>query len=492
MRIRPRAHHFGRVFDARVVMIKKRIFALLLVGLIANGMTAQGLAVRKGQIIDSIPVNDSIPESFALYLPRQFDASIAWPVLFVFDMKGRARQAIGMFQRACEERGYILAASNNTNDSLSIEDNILVTSRMFKSIYSYFPVQKQRIYTGGFAGSAQMAALVPAFVNSISGVISIGSDIPNTEILNNKKPLYFLGIVGKGDFNYPDLLRSREILNRKDIPNNLLLFDGIQEWPDESFLTMALDILTLQAMAKGQASKDEDFVTESYQQMMGRVQELINGGQMLMAYSMLEEMDTIFENLMDVGPLDDSLRTLKRSTVFRSQRRNENHAFLKESLVREDYLYYLEQDIITYNFNNLGWWNFQMEELGGFEKSSKAAERFMGQRLRGYLNALIEDTIDLLKEEKETDEEALLFLWMLKTITAPKEFSYYLRIISLSSKYEDYGTALFYLEELLKNGYDNSAELYALENTALLRITPEYNAIIDKYLKEARYDIIEE
>jgi hypothetical protein len=31
-----------------------------------------------------------------------------------------------------------------------------------------------------------------------------------------------------------------------------------------------------------------------------------------------------------------------------------------------------------------------------------------------------------------------------------------------------------------------------LDNTALFRITPEFNALVDKYLKKARYDIIEE
>ena len=81
---------------------------------------------------------------------------------------------------------------------------------------------------------------------------------------------------------------------------------------------------------------------------------------------------------------------------------------------------------------------------------------------------------------------------MVKTITAPKVFDSYLKIISDSAKYEDFGTALFYLEELLKNGYKDKSVLYSLEHTALLRITPEYNKIIDTYLNDARYDIIEE
>lgn len=133
-----------------------------------------------------------------------------------------------------------------------------------------------------------------------------------------------------------------------------------------------------------------------------------------------------------------------------------------------------------------------MDELKKHKKSANIFQRQMGIRLEGYLNALIADNIDMVNAHSPLDEEALNFLWMLKTITAPEDYSGYLKVISLNAKVEDFGTALFYLEELLKIGYDNVDELYALENTALLRITPEFNALVDKYLKKARYDIIEE
>ena len=105
---------------------------------------------------------------------------------------------------------------------------------------------------------------------------------------------------------------------------------------------------------------------------------------------------------------------------------------------------------------------------------------------------MIEDNIDIEEAQTSVNGEAVIFLWMLKTITDPLNYSYYLKIISDSAKYEDFGTALFYLEELLKNGYKDKTELYSLENTALLRITPEFNNIVEKYLKDARYEIIEE
>lgn len=468
------------------------ILVLFSCSLLPQHLRAQQLTLRKGVIMDSLVVADSIPETFSLFVPTTFETSTAWPVLFVFDMEGKGRQALGMFRKAAETYGYVLATSDNTNDSLSLTENILITNRMFQQVFKILPIQQQRIYTSGFAAGARMAALVPSLIKDVSGVVSLGAPLPNTEILDKKYPFYFLGIVGKGDFNYRDLLESKEVLTRLGFPNHLFVLEGPGEWPDARTLEMAMELLTLNAMEREAIRRDSAFALESYEKVMEAVASDVASQNLYTAYTTLEEVASVYDNHLKVDTLRDKLKSIRKDKRFRAQKRNETNVLFQEALIREDYQYYLEEDIVTYNFNNLGWWNYQMEELAKYERSAKQEERYMGQRLRGYLNALIEDHIDLLLQQKAVDEEALLFLWMLKTLTAPGEYPYYLKIISLSSKYEDYGTALFYLEELLKQGYEDKAVLYSLEHTALLRITPEFNAIVNTYLKDARYDIIPE
>jgi len=202
-------------------------------------------------------------------------------------------------------------------------------------------------------------------------------------------------------------------------------------------------------------------------------------------------MEKIFNPLVDLDTLKATQKTLRRSSNYRQANRSQNSYFLKESFTKEDYNYYLEEDIITYNYANLGWWNYQMQELNKLDKSSNLYERQMSSRLRGYINALVSDNIDFIEAEDVVDYEALNLLHMLKTITSPKDYNAYLKVISISSKMEDYGTALFYLEELLKTGYTDKSGLYSLEHTALFRIMPEFNGMVEKYLKGARYDVIE-
>lgn len=486
-------NYFGQIFD-NFRNMKRLLFLLLFVGLAYTGSSqTRQVVFKKGRIMDSIRINDSIPETYKLYLPKKFDGTGTWPIIFIFDMEGRNSQALNTFKVAAEEQGFLLASSNDISDTLSISKNILITSRMFQEVGALFPLNRNRIYTAGFSSGAKFAAIIPSFIKEVEGVISCGSFVPSVELLDEKNPFYFIGIVGNEDFNYTQMLQGRELLNKMKFPNNLLVFDGGEQWSDYSLLNKALKILVLSAMAKGNVSKNEEFVMNSYNQNLVELKLLINSGQFLKAYNLQSEIISVYRPHLEVDSLREQLKTLKKESRYRAQKRNLNNVLLRETFIKDDYDYNLFEDLSALNYNNLGWWNYQMGELKKYDKKLDPFERQMGKRLLGYLNALIEDNIDIEKEYAAVNDEALSFLWMLKTITEPKAYSYYLKIISDSSKYEDFGTALFYLEELLKNGYEDKNRLYSLEHTALLRIMPEFNAIVNKYLKGSRYDaIIEE
>ncbi|PIF01522.1 MAG: alpha/beta hydrolase [Maribacter sp.] len=455
-------------------------------------VTAQQLTFKKGVVVDSVIVNDSVPESFALYLPTKFEATKLFPVLFVYDAEGRGKDVVREFMMAAEENQYVLAASNNVHDSLPLSKNVLISKRLFQTIFSLFTIHKERVYTAGFGSGARMASLMPTFIKEVKGVVSCGAGVANTEVLSSRNPFYFIGIVGVEDFNYPDMLRSKNLFNTLRFKSHTLVFDGGHQWPPSNLLSQAMKLLDLEVMGKGAIPKDTTFIIDNYNKSLNYSNKLISGNNPLEAYRNLEGIIEVYKPLIAVDSLKSSLKALKRNTGYKNQKRGQNAVFFKEDLIKSDYNYYLEEDLLTYNYNNLGWWKYQMEVLGKFQKSKNVLEKHMGVRLEAYLNALIEDDMDLVRAEPTIDEEALNFLWMLRTIIAPKEYSNYLKVISLNAKVEDFGTALFYLEELLKIGYDNVDELYALENTALLRITPEFNELVDKYLKSARYDIIGE
>ncbi|UWX55811.1 alpha/beta hydrolase [Maribacter litopenaei] len=455
---------------------------------------SQQLKIAKGTINDSlaIAIEGENNESFSLYVPTNFTMSKAWPVLFLFDMNGKSKSVISMFATAAEQEGYILASSNNIKDTLSLSQNVLIANRMFNAVYEMIPIHKERTYVGGIGDGGRFATLLPTFIKDIRGVLSCGAAIANTEVLTRKSPFYFIGIAGRSDYNYRELLESKMILDNLNFPNLLILFEGEHQWAPMEEIAWALRSFTLSEMAKGNVPKNDSLITDYYESSLIKANKLLYNDKPLLAENVLDNSIEVYNPLGDLDSLKISKKVLRRSKTYRSKKRLQDNFFLKESLTKEDYGYYLEEDIFTYNYNNLGWWNFQMSELDKMDKSGNEFELRMSSRLRGFLNALISDNINIISTNREVDLEALNFLYQLKTITDPDSPENYLRVISYSSQVEDYGTAIFYPEELLKTGYDNKEELYGLEHTALFRITPEFNAMIAKYLKDARYDIIEE
>lgn len=470
--------------------MKKNILLVLLI--MSSNVFSQETRLLKGGITENLVVNDSLKETYSIYLPTTFDLAKTWPVIFVFDMKGNSRASISMLLNAAENEGYILASSNNLNDTLSITQNVLIANRMFNAVVNTVPVTKNRTYTAGFDNGARFASILPTFVKEIKGVVSIGASVGNVDILSAKKSFQFIGIVNRSDYNFNEMMQVRAVLDKLKFPNQLFVFDGEKGLPDTSIFSNAFRMLTLSAMTKGEIVRNDMLIADAYNQLMVKANLFVSIDKPILASYLLSDIERVFSSLIDLDSLKITKKYLRRSSLYKQRNRIQNSYFLKETFTREDYGYYLEEDILTYNYTNLGWWNYQVEELNKLDKSAVLFDRQLGSRLRGYINALIADNVDFIAADKVVDLEALNLLYMISTITNPMEFTSYLKIISTSSKMEDYGTALFYLEELLKNGYANKKELYELEHTALLRITPEFNELIEKYLKEARYDIIEQ
>lgn len=469
----------------------KKITLLFLASFLMQHAFSQQMVLKKGTILDSLPVHDSIPETFSLYLPTNFSTDKQWPLLLIFDMKGKEKQALSMFVPAAEKEGYVLAAPQ-VFDSISLTNNVVKTKRVVQKLMDLLPIQKSRVYTAGAESGARFASLIPIIIKDVNGAISIGASITNTELLDVKRPFHFIGVVNKENYNYPDLLNVKKVLDRYRFPNQVLLYEGEKEWPDIAYLKKSMRLFTLAAMAKKLVSTDSTYIEQAFEEDLARANGLKGSAKWLLAEQHLGEMLGVYGRHKNLDSLRLVIRGVRRNKTFRSMKRAENAAFLKESLLKEDYQYYMEEDLITHNFNNLGWWNYQMTEINKFLEGTNTYEKEMGHRLLGYVNALAEDNIDLIKSEALIDEDALAFLFMLKTVLEPQNFDFYMEIISLSAKNEDFGTALFYLEEAFKKGFKDTEKLYNLENTALLRIDPKFNKLVSKYLKEARYDIKEQ
>ncbi len=120
------------------------------------------------------------------------------------------------------------------------------------------------------------------------------------------------------------------------------------------------------------------------------------------------------------------------------------------------------------------------------QQGKNQAEAEMAFRLEGMLSSLAQNTFKNLSE-KNARIDPLIFTAILRTIFEKEDPQAYKDIISLSSQDGDYYTALLYLEDLLKTGYKDMETLYDIPGTLDLKLSPEYNELIRKYLGESKF-----
>lgn len=406
----------------------------------------------------------------------------------VIDTEGEEKSALSMFVMAAENEGYILAASK-LSDTVSLTKNMLSTSKTIRKIADMLPLNINMLYAAGQDLGGQLASLVPILIKGVNGAISINASLANRELINMKESFHFITIVNKENYRYPYALTDAKLLDQYKFPNQVLLYDGNGEWPGVTYLEKAMQLFTLDAMSRKWIPRDSAYIEKAYQKDIRQLEQLNKIGDLLWAEQYMTEMMSMYRAMKNMDSLRSVQRDLRRSKEFKTMKRAESVAFLQESMLKEDYQFYMEEDLYAHNYDNLGWWNYQMAEIEKFIASDKPFKKQMGHRLKGFVNALAEDNISIEMTEEVVDENALAFLYMLKTILEPDNYDYYLKTISLSSKNDDFGTSLFYLEELLKKGFKDKEKLYNIEHTALFRIMPEFNEMVSKYLDDARYNI---
>lgn len=461
-------------------------FTVIFFLLLAFQISAQEFRIKKGIVVDSIPVNDSIGESFALYLPRNFQANNTFPIIFLFDPDSRGKSAAQLFKTAAENQGYVIAASNNISSEKTLAENITSATHLIDRVTSMIPFDPNSVSVGGFSEGASVAIALPVLYNNILGVLAVGNHQLNFKMLEKLQKFMFVAVTGNEEMASYGANLTVEDLNVLGFPAVAYSFQGGHEWPDANLISSALGSLTLHAMKKNLRPKNSDLVNELYQQDISRVNKLISTGNYIEAQKLLEVLYSKYEGFKELSEIKDKMAHLLYSRNFQEQKFKFDKVEEKENQLLEDYLYYFNQDIATANFENVGWWNYQKLQLDEYKNSKNEAEVIMGNRLTELLNELAKFKLKELQKSEAPLEQRLLAN-MLQTVFDPTNFEAYKNVISLSTIDNDFSTALFYLEEMLKNGYKDAESLYEIDGTLGLKLTPEYNWLIEKYLGKAQF-----
>ena len=461
--------------------MKKIVFFLFL----SLQMAAQEQSLRKGMVIDSLKVSDTLDESFSLYLPMAFKGQEPWPVLFLFDEQGRGKTVAQLFKSAAEDQGYILASSNDISSHKPLVKNVEIAARLLTAVSEMLPIDYNQISTAGSMDGAKVATSVPLLFDNIHGVIAVGNQWINFDVLDRKKNFSFIGVVGDEQYTASGMSFTADQLSRLKFPSIVYTYEGNEDWPTPEIISTSVGSLTLNAMKQELRPVDPELVDQLYSADLARVNKLISLQKLIAANNLLDIMREKYEGLRSTSEVRNRQDQIQRSRNFVQQQFEYQKAIEKEERLMDDFIYYMDQDLRTANFENLGWWNYQKNQLDSLAQKG-GPEGKLANRLKGFILELAGINEQQLEKDHAPLEPQLL-VNMLQTIFDPADFDSYKEVISLSAMDNDFGTALFYLEEMLKHGYDNKEELYSIEGTLGLRLTKDYNWLIEKYLGSARF-----
>lgn len=459
---------------------------LLLFMILCSSVVAQEITYVKGKVTDSLVVDTVFNETYSLYLPTGFSGSEAMPVIFVFDPEGQGKKAAQLFKPAAEQQGYILVASNNLDTGKTLQENLNIAGRVVNHITAILPINFDLISVAGFSEAAKVATSLPALYRKFHGVIAVGDQQVPFEHLKEGQDFMFIGIVGDEQLNSYGMQVVSKEMKTLGFPSEIYTFNGGRKWPPTEIISSAVGSLTLHAIKKKKMPSRAGLVDSLYSQDLLRVERLKAQGKLVQAFEGLELLRSKYDGLKDLSEIKDRQKSLRRSDLYISQKNLHNKVKEKENRLIDDYLYFFHEDVSTSNFENLGWWNYQILQLDQYTKGINEAEVAMGYRLKSLLRELAKTQCRTF-QETETDLEQELFANMLLTIFDQNDFEAYKKVISLSAIDGDFNSSLFYLEEMLKNGYSDLESLYEIEGTLALKMTPEFNTLVKKHLGSSKF-----
>ena len=461
--------------------------------LLSAVVCAQEIRLQKGNVTDNVRINDSTNATYAVYLPQSYDVEKPAPVIFLLAQDGKGREAVQFFRQTAEDQYYVIAATNQKMENDSIQEDILQAVKFMNGFYRTIKVNPNLMYIAGINKGAAIASALPLVNENVSGVLAMNKTWINGKFIENrKKPYVFSAISGTRDFSRFGLLEVVEFLEGEDFPTEVNYFEGGPEsWPDTYTINNAVGKFTLEAMKNGGREKNDTIINTIFKNEIKAIDNLISNGAYYTAFLQVKKAEEKFD---DFNRFDDQLKNLKKrirkDRTFKQQRRKWFDVKEQEAFQKEDYSHFLEMDMLTNNFDNIGWWAEQIANLKAGQQQKNTIERNMAYRLENYLNDLVTVTYEnVIVSEGFIDTK--IFIAILKTIVDKQNPEGYLSIVELAGHDGDAATAMLYLEDLLKTGYKDFDRLYEIEGILDLQMSTEFNLLIEQYGGEAKYMIFE-
>lgn len=293
-----------------------------------------------GEVIEDVHCSDDASQSYAVYLPSNYTAGHAWPMIYAFDPLARGKLPVNLFKDAAEKYGYIVVGSNNSQN-FSLDDSLKSANAIWNDTHRRFAIDERQTYTAGFSGGARVAGLIA--VNcpqcKIAGVIAQGAGYWEPGHPPSGPLLYFL-TVGDEDFNWPEVIGVRRERESAGTPYRVRVFAGPHQWAPKPLLLEAIEWLQLKAMQAGIRKSDPVFIQDLFTRAVAEAGNAEKQNDALAELNAYRFLVSDFSGLKDAAEYEHKLTSLRSAPALKDALKkeqeliDEQHALTRETSMK--------------------------------------------------------------------------------------------------------------------------------------------------------------
>lgn len=434
-------------------------------------------------------------QSYALYLPSNYDAKRKWPILYAFDPGARGKIPVERFKEAAEKFGWIIAGSNNSRNA-SFQTSIDAWNAMTRDTTERFSIDDARAYAAGFSGGARVAILFATQCNDcLAGVIASGAGFPGGTAPATTMHFPLFLAAGNEDFNFAEVKSLEESLARAKMTYRIETFPGRHEWLPSPVAIDAIGWMELMAMKSGRRERDARFIEDWTNTKLKQAREFEDAKKAYEAYLIYLAMSSALKGLGDVAELETKLNQLRDNREVRDTIREEQQQIKKQRdlegrlaglIAATDRVKLQTADAGAATNDRTGDESVDSEarldalllELNKQTKGEKdtPTRRIARRVLEGQYIALFERGNGLLQNQKRYDEATRVFT--LATKVAPDRPNAFYYLASAYGAKGDKKKSLKALQTAVDKGFSDAAALSGNKAFDSMRDDPQFQTII--------------
>ena len=367
----------------------------------------------KNQVIDTVKCTEQKGQSYALYLPSQYDQGKQWPVIMIFDPSARGKIAVDLFREAGSKYGYILACSNNSRNG-PVSVNLTAAWAVLQDLDKRFKIDQKRIFVAGFSGGSRFAMTLAASEKIIAGVIGCGAGLPNDQIMYPSAGSDFLyyGLAGTRDMNYPEMHDLIPFLqDQTKIVAFVRTFEGGHQWPESALLTDAVEWITFQSVKRETAISDNALTEAIWNKTNVLINTSLDAGDIAGAVQYMKFAARDFEDTPHASEITKRLTDSENSSEYRSALKDWIRIAKNEQERKEKYFRYLNELAISGSFPDSAsvWWDRETTSLVRLRDKGSLSNSRMASRVLNFISILCSEQGTSFYRKKAYSQSSVLF-----------------------------------------------------------------------------------